>query len=122
MTKCIYTLRDDEGPYLSVNGRHAELHVAVGDIGLTEVEAAAAQELLTDGGEGAVTSYNEVGLDLLLGTIGPRVGVGGHFNLTFNSDSITSTTLAQAYAVVYFRDYLSYQKTSDIPKLRSCSH
>lgn len=54
---------------LSVNGWHGELHVAVGDVGLAVVEAAAAEELLADGRERSVTAHNQVRVDLLFGAI-----------------------------------------------------
>ncbi len=58
--------------YLSVDGWHGELHVAVGDVGLAVVEAAAAEELLADGWESSITAYNQVRLDLILGSIRPE--------------------------------------------------
>lgn len=54
---------------LSIDGRHGELHVAVGDVGLAVVEAAATEELLADGRESSITAYNQVCLDLLRGPI-----------------------------------------------------
>lgn len=54
---------------LSIQGGHGELHVAMGDVGLAVVEAAAAEELLADGREGPITADDQVRLDLLQGPI-----------------------------------------------------
>lgn len=43
---------------LPIGGRHGELHVAVRDVRLAVVEAAAAKELLPGGRESAVAAYN----------------------------------------------------------------
>lgn len=43
---------------LSVDGRHGELHVAVRDVSLTVVKAAATKELLAGGRESSITAYN----------------------------------------------------------------
>ena len=57
--------------HVSVPGRHGELQVTVGDVRLAVVEAAPAQELLADGGEGSVTAHYQVRLDLLFGSFRP---------------------------------------------------
>lgn len=54
---------------LAVDRWHGELHVAMGDVGLAVVKAAAAEKLLADGGERSVTAYNQVRPDLLLGPV-----------------------------------------------------
>lgn len=54
---------------LPVHGGHGELHVAVGDVRLAVVEAAAAEELLADGRKSSITTNNQVCLDLLHGPV-----------------------------------------------------
>lgn len=60
------------GADLSVGGGHGELHVAVGDVRLAVVEAAAAEEALAHGGESSVAANNQVGLDLPHGAVRPE--------------------------------------------------
>lgn len=75
----IYRLQTD----LSIDGWHGELHVAVGDVSLAEVEAAAAKELLADGREGSITANNQVCLDLFFRSIGPETKPGaGQINFS----------------------------------------
>ena len=62
-----------EEVHLSGDGRHGKLQVPVGDVGLAEVEAAPAEELLADGGEGAVAAHDEVGLQRLRAAVGPAL-------------------------------------------------
>ena len=60
------------GSDLSVGGGgHGELHVAVGDVRLAVVEAAAAEELLAHGRKSSVAAYDQLGLDLLHRAVGP---------------------------------------------------
>lgn len=54
---------------LSVDGGHGELHVAVGDVRLAVVEAAAAEEALPDGRKGSIAAHHQVGLDLPEGPV-----------------------------------------------------
>lgn len=61
-----------QSPDLSVPRRHGELHVAVRDVGLTVVEAAATKKLFTDSGERSVAAHDQVGLDLGPGPVGPE--------------------------------------------------
>ena len=45
----------------------------MGDVGLAEVEAATAEELLADGGEGSIAGYDQVRLQRLLAAVGPAL-------------------------------------------------
>lgn len=54
---------------LSVGGGHGELHVAVGDVRLAVVEAAAAEELLAHSRKSSIAANNQVSLDLLHGPV-----------------------------------------------------
>lgn len=58
-----------ESIHLSIDGWHGELHVAMGDVSLAVVEAAATKELLADSRESSVTADDQVDLDLILGSI-----------------------------------------------------
>ena len=59
--------------HLSSDRWHGELQVTVGDVGLAEVEAATAEELLADGGEGSVAAHDQVRLQRLRATVGPAL-------------------------------------------------
>lgn len=54
---------------LFIDGGHGELHVAVGDVGLAVVEAAAAQELLAHSRKSSIAANDQVSLDLLHGPV-----------------------------------------------------
>lgn len=51
---------------LSIDGGHSQLHVAMGDVGLAVVEAAAAEELLSYGGERPIAANDQINLDVLI--------------------------------------------------------
>lgn len=54
---------------LAVDWWHGELHVAMGDVGLAVIKAAAAEKLLADGRERSITADNQVRPDLCLGAV-----------------------------------------------------
>lgn len=55
--------------HLSVGGGHGQLHVAVGDVRLTVVEAAAPEELLAHDRKGSIAANSQVSLDLVHGAV-----------------------------------------------------
>lgn len=57
---------------LSIDGGHGQLHVAMGDVGLAVVEAAAAEELLSYGRECPIAADDQISLDLLIQPVCPE--------------------------------------------------
>lgn len=72
----------ETGSYISIFGRHCELHIAVGDVGLAVVEAALAEELLADGRKSSITAHNQISLKLFLGAIWSAAQIGNTSPLT----------------------------------------